>query len=209
MDITGCKILDDMLKHMRTMLVYGEAGTGKTAILLTIARNLSIKGVKSIYISTEGYIYSARVAPYYSDYENVVFIDVDDFDKQLQLTLMTPFIRNIDCVIIDSINALYRLEAYKEYSIEKLGLILAILRDLAEKNKYVFASAQVRAVEDSEEPIASGMPILEYWFDIIINLARENGKRYAKIMKPQYKKTIIEFLIESEGVKWLGCSSLY
>ncbi|WFO75920.1 AAA family ATPase [Desulfurococcaceae archaeon MEX13E-LK6-19] len=208
--LTGSSILDEILEKHRMILVYGEAGTGKTTLLLTIARNLSINGWKILFISTEGSMYMARVAPREKDYSNVFFAEVYSLDELLKLILTIPLMKRVDGIIIDSINAPFRLEAYKEKSIEKLGIILGLLKYITLKNStVVYSSAQVRAVEsiDGEEVTASGMPILEFWFDLIIQLLRSDGERVLKIVKPLDKKDIqLKFIIEESGVEWIDYS---
>ncbi len=207
---TGSSILDEILEKHRMILVYGEAGSGKTTLLLTIARNLSIRGWKILFISTEGSMYMARVAPREKDYGNVFFTEVYSLDELLKLVLTIPLMKHIDGIIIDSINAPFRLEAYREKSIEKLGIILGLLKYVTLKNNtVVYSSAQVRAIGsiDGEEVTASGMPILEFWFDLIIQLLRSDGERILKIVKPLDKKDIqLKFIIEESGVEWIDYS---
>ncbi len=206
--LTGCKILDRVLdKKPLTILVYGPAGSGKTSLLLHVSKRLSLSGERVLFISTEGRLYQARIALQPRSYVNALFTEVDSFNKQLELVLTTiPFIE-YKYIVFDTINSLYRLEAYREGAIEKLGLLLGILRRVVEKNNGVLlASAQVRAVEDDREFIASGMTILEYWFDIIACLSRDNGKRVLTIVKPSdYKNISVEFTITDKGIIWIGC----
>ena len=203
---TGCRIIDRILKDNNSLLVYGEAATGKTSLLLHIVKTISIKGLNALFISTEGSLYQARVSLEPENYSNVLFTEIYGLDELLEYVLLyIPLLHKIRYVVIDSINALYRLSSWEEGSIEKFGLINALLKEFVNKrNGLLFASAQVRAVDDSSEVIASGMSILEYWFDIIIQLRRENGKRVLKIIKPRgYEKELIEFKITSKGIEWI------
>ena len=203
---TGCRIIDRILKDNNSLLVYGEAATGKTSLLLHIVKTISINGLNALFISTEGSLYQARVSLEPENYSNVLFTEIYGLDELLEYVLLyIPLLHKIRYVVIDSINALYRLSSWEEGSIEKFGLINALLKEFVNKrNGLLFASAQVRAVDDSSEVIASGMSILEYWFDIIIQLRRENGKRVLKIIKPRgYEKELIEFKITSKGIEWI------
>lgn len=208
--ITGCNVLDELISRHKMILIYGEAGTGKTTLLLTIAKNLSTKGEKVLFISTEGSLYTARIAKMEEEYSNVFFTEAYSLDEMLKIALILPLMKNIKYVIIDSINAPYRVEAYAEKSIEKLGVILGLLKHVTiEKDVVVYSSAQVRAVEsvEGEEVTASGMPILEFWYDLIIRLLRSNGKRVLKIVKPEDKRDIqLKFIIEEYGVEWIDYS---
>ena len=203
---TGCEIIDKILKDNNSLLVYGEAATGKTSLLLHIVKTISMNGLNALFISTEGSLYQARVSLEPENYSNVLFTEIYGLDELLEYVLLyIPLLHKIRYVVIDSINALYRLSSWEEGSIEKFGLINALLKEFVNKrNGLLFASAQVRAVDDSSEVIASGMSILEYWFDIIIQLRRENGKRVLKIIKPRgYEKELIEFKITSKGIEWI------
>lgn len=203
---TGLSILDDLFSKHQMILVYGEAGSGKTTLLLTIARNISIKGEKALFISTEGSLYEARIVGLEKDYSNIVFANINDFNELLKATLLLPLLDTGKYIFIDSINALYRLEAYHEKSIERLGLILGVLKYMTlHKGLKVFASAQVRAIEESgKEVVASGMPILEYWFDLILKLNRLDGERILRVVKPRSEdKVEVKFIIEKHGVDWI------
>ncbi|RLG82631.1 MAG: AAA family ATPase [Thermoprotei archaeon] len=203
---TGYEIIDKMLKDNNSLLVYGEAATGKTSLLLHIVKTISMNGLNALFISTEGSLYQARVSLEPENYSNVLFTEIYSLDELLEYILLyVPLLHKLRYIVIDSINALYRLSSWEEGSIEKFGLINALLKKLVNKrNGLLFASAQVRAVDDSSEVIASGMSILEYWFDIIIQLRRENGRRVLKIIKPRgYERELIEFKITSKGIEWI------
>lgn len=207
MNYTGCSFIDSIIgREPVTVLIYGEAATGKTALLLHIARRLSLNGLRSIFISTEGSMYMARVASIAQDYENVVFTEVYSLDEQIAYSLITLILKSVDfkALFIDSINSLYRLEAYSEYSIEKLGLNASLMRKWAEEYRgAVFASAQVRAIDEGDVTV-SGMKVLEYWFDVIIQLTKSNGERILRIVKPRnFSEKRVLFEINSQGVTWV------
>lgn len=205
-EYTRCKIIDKLLTQSNSLLVYGEAATGKTSLLLHIVKNISMKGLNALFIGTEGSLYQARVSVEPENYSNVLFIEIYSLNELLEYALLyIPLLHKIEYIAIDSINAPYRLSSWEEGSIEKFGLVNALLKEfIINKGGLLFASAQVRAVNDSSEVVASGMSILEYWFDIIIELRRENGKRILKIIKPKgYEKESIEFRITEKGIEWI------
>ncbi len=206
---TGCKTIDRIIDGPgQSILVYGEAGVGKTSLLLHIARNLSLKGYRSIFINTEGKLYMARVERIAEDYSNTFFVDIDSFEEFYRyILLVLPYLHRINFIFIDSVNSLYRLESWREGVLEKLGLLNAVLRRLVDKyGKTVFSSAQVRAVIDSDEIVASGMSVLEYWYDIIFSLRFVNGKRVLRIDKPRgYGKVEVEYAITDRGITWIAC----
>ena len=207
--LLGCSELDNLIyREGLLVLFYGEAGSGKTRLLLTLARKLSQRNTRVLFISTEGYLYSAIVSKNPLLYKNVYFTNISDLDSQLGFVLMLYSIIDLfKYIIFDSINSLYRLEAYEEGSLEKFSLMLAVLKYLAHKNKVtVYSSAQVRAREDEGEPLASGMPILEYWHDIILEIKREGNERLINVVKPRgYNEKPYKFIISAEGVEWVEC----
>ncbi len=207
MSYTGCSFIDSVIgREPITVLIYGEAAAGKTALLLHIARRLSLNGSRSIFISTEGSMYMARVASIAQDYENVVFTEVYSLNEQIAYSLMALALKSMDfkALFIDSINSLYRLETYSEYSIEKLGLNASLMRKWAEEFRgAVFASAQVRAIDEGDVA-ASGMKVLEYWFDVILQLTKSNGRRALRVVKPRnFSGKQVLFEISSQGVTWI------
>ena len=204
--ITGCRELDDLIKPGTTTLFYGEAGIGKTNLLLTIADNICPVLGNCLYIGTEDTLYYERIARKPERYENVLFTHVWDFDELLKYVLTIVYFSPFKALFIDSINALYRLVAYREDSITRYGLMLGLLtRKTINENIYLFASAQVRMGyrEEEEEVVASGMPILEFWFNNIFKMSEDENGRFVESVKPVegVKKY---FIITSEGIEWIS-----
>ncbi len=212
--ITGCRVLDGYIPWRGGMiLVYGIAGSGKTTLLLEVAGNICRGVDKCIYISTGGTLHYDRVAVAPERYSNVFFVEFYDFDSLEDFILHVYYYMPIRFIFIDSINALYREIAYKENSIQRMGLILGVLkRKITISDGLLLASAQVRAgfEEDEEEITASGMSIYDYWFDVIIRLGYLDGRRYAEIVKPLEGSGVKAFFdITDKGIIWLGVESEY
>jgi len=206
--ITGNKYLDEVIRDARTILFYGTAGSGKTTMLMKIATNICKNPMdKCLYISTEETLHYERVARNARKYINVWFTEIYDFNELLDFTLLKlPYIP-LKHVFVDSINSLYRVISYEEESITKYGLLLAALRHkVRESEGKLFASAQVRAgyEEDEEELMASGMNILNYWFDVIIFLSWKDNNRVARLVKPAEEEREAFFEITDEGVEWVN-----
>ncbi len=204
---TDCRIIDNLLTTRNSLLVYGEAATGKTTLLLHVVKKLSMKGYRVLYVSTEGSLYQARIIVDPDSYSNALFTEIYGFNELLEyIAMYLQRLKDIRYIVIDSINALYRLSSWEEGSLERFGLLNALLkRYVMDRDGVLFASAQVRAVDDSNEVVASGMSILEYWFDVIVQLKRENGKRVLRIMKPRgYEDIAIEYSIGDRGIEWLA-----
>ena len=209
--VTGWDVLDDLIgSPPRAVLFYGEAGIGKTNMLLWIARRVCRSDRPCIYISTEGSLYQGVVARRPEDFRGVLFGETRDLPGLLEVVVRGVYPGDTLAVFIDSINAPFRASTGSEDSIALFGLVLALLRrKIDEAGGYLFASAQVRGLteleprEEGEEVVASGMSILEYWFDVIVYLGVEEGLRYARIVKPGGVDAIAYFMVVDGGVEWL------
>ncbi len=206
MRISGCRELDELIKPGTTTLFYGEAGIGKTNLLLTIAGNICPVIGRCIYIGTEDTLFYERVARQPDRFENVFFTHIWDFNELLKYILTVIYFTPYNALFIDSINALYRLVAYREDSLTKYGLMLGVLTKKTRDLKgYLFASAQVRIGyrEYEEEVVASGMPILEYWFNNIFKMSEDENGRFVESVKPVegVKKY---YVITGEGIEWIS-----
>jgi len=208
--ITGCAEIDAVIKPGTSTLFYGEAGVGKTRLLLTIAGNVcSLPSVKCLYISTEETLFYEIVARNVERYDRVLFAHITDFHELLDYAATFPQFVELNAIFVDSINAPYRLVSFSENSITSFGLLLALLNNIVVRRKaFLFASAQVRAGfhEDEEEVTASGMPILEFWFDNIFRVGEDEKGRFVEARKP-VKNLKKYFVITAGGVEWVDSGS--
>ena len=80
-----------------------------------------------------------------------------------------------------------------------LGVLTKKTRDL---KGYLFASAQVRIGyrEYEEEVVASGMPILEYWFNNIFKMSEDENGRFVESVEGVKKY----YIITGEGIEWIS-----
>jgi len=185
-----------------TCLFYGVAGAGKTNILLTLTRDLCKKDRPCLYVSTEETLHYEKVGKQVEDYAYTLFTEVYSLDKLLELVFHTSYM-NFQTLVVDSINSLYRAVAYEESSLAKFTFLMGFLRNMSElKGLKILASAQVRAGEEDVE--ASGMSLLDYYFDTIFQVGFEENKRFVKLVKPRYKTTPINYFeINEKGVVWM------
>jgi len=200
---TGNPLLDNVIESARCVLFQGVAGAGKTTLLLTIAGNLC-STYPCVYISTEETVHYERVARDPDRYEKALFTEAYDLDTLLKVAITTPFIKP-KYVFVDSINALYRLEAGRESTQAKQALITSILLETVKReNGKLFASAQVRAGE-SGDVVASGLSMLEFYFDLIFEVLIEGTQlrsiRLYKSIRP-LKVEKLYFSIREYGVEW-------
>ncbi|MEM1555342.1 MAG: AAA family ATPase [Desulfurococcaceae archaeon] len=199
----GVDVLDSVFDNSLLTLFYGPAGSGKTAFLTTIARNLCRVVYPCIYVNTEDPLFYDNIARMWDEYSNVFFIDIRDFSDFFDFVVKHIVRLPFKALFIDSVNSTYRLVAYSENSLTKFNLILALIaRRAYETGCKVFASAQVRAEIDSDEVVVSGMGILKYWFNTICQLGWENNYRFIKIIKPPMDLKLY-FKISNRGVELL------
>jgi len=199
---TGNREIDSLIDGAHAVLFYGIAGSGKTSMLMTIAGN-HCRGLRCLYISTEETLHYERVVVDEEKYSDVLFTEVYDFDKLLDLATFI-YLNNFNTVFVDSLNALFRLQPLREGSLSRFAYIVASLRKHAEEvGGKLFASAQVRG-GDGEEIV--GKPVLEYYFDVVVNLGMSGGgKRYARVIKPESDEysEVFYFTIGERGVEWI------
>lgn len=157
-----------------------------------------------VYISTEETLHYERVAKVPEKFRNALFTEVYDMETLLK-TAFAVYLIQPKYIFVDSINSLFRVEAFKEDSITKQALAISLLLETVNNNQgKLFASAQVRVGERRDLEIP-GQNILDYYFDSILRIAiEENGKRIIRpfkyLIEPKFKELV--FKINSEGVTW-------
>jgi len=203
--ITGVDVFDSLLKPGSSTLFYGLPGIGKTTMLLTIAVNLCRGVVKCLYVNTEDVLFYERVAKYSDRYSNVFFIDILDFDELYDFTVTTLPRIPVQAVFIDSVNSLFRVSAYRENTLSKYAFILGLIKYLTVNNNiYVFSTAQIRSgFEDEDEFVASGMNILDFWFDNIFKMNADSRGRFVEVVKPRGLNIKRYYIITDEGILWM------
>lgn len=200
---TGIDKLDNTLDNTQLTLFYGPAGSGKTAFLTSIARRLCKEVYPCVYINTEDPLFYDNIARMWEEYGNVFFIDIRDFDNLFEFVVKHVLRVPWRALFIDSVNSAYKLVAHRRDAYSKFNLILALLAERAiSSGCRVFASAQVRAEQESDDVVASGMSILRYWFDSIYELGWEGDCRFIKIIKPPLDLKLY-FKITNRGVEKL------
>lgn len=198
--------LDQILfSEPKKILIYGEAATGKTNLLLNIVR-CSLDSLKPpealFYISTEGSVFIERVLKLRLVKEGIFFSVA--LDQQHLIALVLDIIKNLNvfkpiAIVIDSINNYYRIESLSTTGIATFIELLALLDMLSKNGVYILSSAQVRFGEQ-EVP---GYEYLYQWADIILKLVREyTFYRTLKFHKPAIDK-VLHFDITLNGVRWL------
>jgi len=200
--LTCNNLLDRIISSNRKILIYGEAGSGKTNIMLNMLLcSLKINNSNIYYISTEGSTFLNRVINLGIDSDKVLFSIAMDQHHLTQLIIETMKCKNLLALFIDTINHYYRIEAIEPQNIKMFLNILTLL-DMISNNSYVIASAQVKVDEHSE--IVAGYEYLLMWADAIVLIKKlSNRSRILRFIKPSINQEF-KFLIIKNGIKWVN-----
>jgi DNA repair protein RadB len=219
---TGCVSLDKLLgggfPTQSVSLIYGEAETGKTSLAVQCAVTCARRGIKSLFIDTDGtfsYERLSQIAEY--DYEKIspflIIMRPTTFQEQSHaLDQLEKIITNkFGLIVVDTVTSLYRAElddTEKTYaSNRELNRQMAVLKQIAKtRNVAVVVISQVRAVPIGEsvktKPVATR--VLNYWSDVVLDMRQSGQTRVIRIHRekhPTIKGTgYIHVKIESSGI---------
>jgi len=202
--VTGNKELDRILSSRRgPLLVYGEAGSGKTNFALYVSALNSTLNRKVLYINTEGWIIKARITGLskYWDMNRIEFIDLNNFRQQTLFILrhLPRIIYRYDIIVVDTINNLYRIEEDLDAATRALSTQMAVLYTLSSRlSRTIIVLGQVKAEDEREE--VSGSTYIRFWSTTIARLEKDNPRRMI-IEKPVEKEFFFE--ITGRGIKWI------
>ncbi|MFH1126265.1 MAG: DNA repair and recombination protein RadB [Candidatus Altiarchaeota archaeon] len=203
-DFIGGGLLDGVLTH-----VYGPPGSGKSNLALIAVVNASNNG-RVIYMDTEGGFSVERLKQITSGrlekvVENVMLLKPTTFSEQLATVKKLDSLvkeNTTSLVVVDSIASLYRLE--EERDIRAFGRQLAQLLRIARKYELpVLMTNQVYTDVDSGSIVPVGGKMNEYWSKIVLELGREDSRRFALIKKHLFKPEglKLEFKIVNSGLE--------
>ncbi len=191
------KLLNGGLALGKLTLIYGEASTGKTTLVLQIAVEAAKNLMKTLYIDVDYSFTPQRfiqIAGLYIDKvsPNIFVFNPKTFFEQSQIieNLETYLSKSVGLIVVDSITTLYRLEAStleERFALNRdLNRQLAYLAELAKKYDLVVTlTSQVHGLLNHSdiEPIAKRT--LFHWCGTIIKLVN---------LKYSFKEAIIERL---------------
>jgi DNA repair protein RadB len=219
---TGCISLDKLLgggfPAEGVSLVYGEAETGKTSLAVQCAVNCARRGIKSLFIDTDGtfsYERLSQIAKY--DYEKIsplmIIMRPTTFQEQSRAIdqLEKVITRKFGLIIVDTVTSLYRVELddpQETYAASReLNRQLAVLTQIVKTcGVAALIISQVRSVPLGEtieiKPVATR--VLNYWSDIVLDMKQTGQTRVIKVLRekhPSIKGTgFIYIKIESTGI---------
>ncbi len=191
-------------------MLYGEGGSGKTALMLQLASNSALQGWKTIFIQTDSRFPSERFRQIAGSrwsriVECVPIMELHDFEEQEQLTevlsrYVTP---SVKLVLWDTITSLYRIaQSTTKQNVflnKSLNRQLVLLLELARAKEIVIVlSAEMRGVMHAGEnggdpnwseegPVAE--KVLDYWTAGRIKLQKTPQLNERRLTVERYPRT--------------------
>lgn len=200
---TGSTVLDEALSRSgsRFVVVYGGPGSGKTNLVLKILRESVSRGLRGLYISTEGSIQLSRLYELVEDrhLDNILVATPASLTELLKV-FIESIDTAVDIVVIDSINYLYRIEAGSSYRSNEMFLSVLALTSLLSRisDRFFLYTAQVRETEEGEEP--SGIDLMRFYDPYMIRSRRVSGDTHEITLERE--GLVLRFRIEERDVVW-------
>ncbi len=215
---SGCQSLDLLLSGgfesgIITQL-YGEAGTGKSNIVMQLAVQATARGLRVIFIDTEGFSaerFKQIAGPGAEEMAaKIIIFEPMSLEQQAIAIREASKIagQNLGLVILDSATSLYRvlLEAEDNRSIRRtLTVQLSELQEIARKHRIpVVITNQVYMDIENNSLRPIGGTGLEHICKAIIFLEKKGeGRRSARLMKHRSSPEGItaDFRLTARGVE--------
>jgi len=191
-------MLDGGVESGCLTLLYGEAGTGKTNLCLTLARNLALQGKKTIFVDSEG-VSLQRLKQMSGEEQESVLKEVlvsevhslDDQDRMIaQAIKLVEGNSDVGLIVVDSMTMFYRLASKDEERAERrvlAGESAKLLTLARRRNVPVVVTSQVYTDIETGTFEALGGNVLHHNAKTIIRLERlAPGKRRAVLMKHRH-----------------------
>jgi len=215
---SGCQPLDQLLgggfeSGIITQL-YGEAGTGKTNIVLQLSVQAVARGMKVIFIDTEGFSADRFMQIAGEDAKDIasriaIFEPMDLEQQHISIRDASRIIgKDFGLVVVDSATSLYRveLEADDNQAIRRsLSSQIGELQEMARRHRIpAVITNQVYTEIETNRLRPIGGTYLGHISKAIISLEKvANGVRRARIIKhrSQPEDETAQFRITAKGVE--------
>lgn len=196
---THCRKLDEILDGGFSLgevcLIYGEAETAKTTLVMQCAVNCAELGYKTLFVDCDGTFSTKRLSQiarenFEKAAELIILAKPKNFKEQtLVIDQLTNYLtKGFGLVVFDTLTSLYRVEIAEEpekkFKLNReLNRQMAWLAQIARTQKIaVLATSQVRSVLDetftSIEPVATR--VLKFWADITVAMKPTENSRVVK-----------------------------
>jgi RecA/RadA recombinase len=204
-------------------LIYGEAETGKTTLVMQCAVNCARQGYKTLFVDCDGTFSARRLSQIASgDFKDIaeliILMRPNNFGEQeLVVDRLADYMtKSFRLLVVDTITSLYRVKVAEQseeaFQLNReLNRQIACLAQVAKTQKVaVLLISQVRSVFNeaytSIEPV--GTRVLKFWADtIIVTKPTENPRIVKAILEKSSKKVgslTCHLKIEETGIH--GCS---
>jgi DNA repair protein RadB len=186
---TSCRRIDEFLKGGfpvdSVALVYGEAETGKTTLVMQCAANCARAGYKTLFVDSDRTFSAQRLSQIVPERfkevpELIILVRPNDFREQTAIgeRLGDYINENFKLVVFDTMTSLYRLEIAESPSRtfelnRELNRLVAVLAQAARTQRIVvLLTGQVHSVLNevpvSIEPVATR--VLKFWADAVLEM---------------------------------------
>jgi predicted ATP-dependent serine protease len=187
-----------------TVLVYGEAGAGKTVLAVEALKHRCRLGT-CVYVSSEGTDFIKRLENVQAPFANILVKEVIDtydlVDSTIEVEQLIDQGHTLRLIVVDSINATLRREAWSDDIARALAYVAASLHTVANVGGIpVILTGQVHAVDEGIEAV--GLSIIAPWLDRVVRLERE-AEGVRRLVVEDYG-FVCRFRIEDRGITWLS-----
>lgn len=193
--------------------VYGPPGSGKSTLCFQYIVATLQQGKQVIYIDTEGGFSVERLHQIDPEIElqDILVFSPKSFEEQQRVLFQVSKLvkgrsQGIGLIIIDSLVMLYRLkigDAPQRINAE-LGEQLRLLAELARLHHLpVLVTNQMYTNFETKEKRLVGGQLIEYWSKAIVELEKDEFRRFATLKKHQFRPAgaCRYFNISSEGIQ--------
>ena len=199
---TGNMKLDSLLfNEPKTILIYGEAASGKTNLVLSIFHRTPPCCSPLVYISTEGSSYQDRVLQLNMP-EDRFFLEALSTEHLLDV-LLTMLLHGVapKLLVIDSINSFYRVSVQSFEDLRHFLSLLAVLALIREYlGSWIIMTAQVHETDEGVEP--SGFKYIIPWVDVVCRTRTlEHSLKELRVLSPT--NAVFVFDITEKGINWI------
>ena len=204
---TGIKALDYVIQQAKSLLIYGEAGSGKTTLALQIAKHVVEERAANVLYVTDGDFPSERaleILGLRALTENVLVLEIGNFRDFLRLANEADQLMgktHVQLMIVDTVSRLYQLftsQLFQENVIRSRLLNMSLARLKTSLNMLNVELIGISGVVLSNTPVCR-KSVLPH-FDVVLEMRNVDAdfKEILLVKPPLRLKTRV--LLSAKGV---------